>query len=193
MNKIFKNVIKHTSVVVVCTALFSGAVLNGCKKEEVVIANQNDAGKNSVFSENTSGDAAINKLTGYYSVTGTRTLYIGSASDSVVNLVIDLAPYSPKIITSADARTLLCDYADLGYSGGFPLGYQYVITFYPRKKTFNVEPNEIMSSSIAPGSWLVYEKNLNPISRRFHFKTKYANSSSGYVRITDETLTWMSK
>ena len=48
-------------------------------------------------------------------------------------------------------------------------------------------------SAYRPRSWVLYEKSFNPIMSQFHFKTKYANASSGYDRIVDETLTWQSK
>ena len=173
--------------------LASAILFNGCKKEGTVITPANSVNERSDIAGDICRGATISRLTGWYNATGTRTLFIGAASDSAINLVIDLAPYSPKEMTSLDARSLVCDYADLGYGGPFQLGYQYIIRFYPRKNTFDVQPNEIMASLIVPGSWVVYEKSFNPIMRQFHFKTKYANASSGYDRIVDETLTWQSK
>jgi hypothetical protein len=163
-----------------------------CKKESIITANQQQSVSTS-SADNIHKTDLINLLVGSYSVAGTRTLYIGDASDSVVNLVIDLSVYSPKTVTSLNATTLLCDYADLGYAGGIPLGWQYVITFYPAKKSFDVQPNDIMASQIIPGTWMVYNKKYNPIKRQFYFKTAYSNGSSGYDRITEETLTWQSK
>ena len=173
------------AIVIICTA--------GCKKDNINQAAVQPADQfASASSEDMSAVNRLRKLAGSYTDDGTRTLYIGDASDSVVNSVIGLKAYSPKTIvpcsTCVSHTAMLFDYADLGF-----LGYQYIITFKPGQKDFDLDPNDVMTANILPGSWIVYEKSFDTSTRQFHFKTGYANLYSGYDRITDETLVWQSK
>jgi len=162
--------------------LFFLCFFTACRKENTMSQSSNATSLQNAKAEQDFPPARIDMLTGNYSVTGTRTLYFGNINDDSVNFIFDLSTVSPKVMTATDKYTLLCDYADLGASG-----WQYVIHYDINIGDWTVQPNDIMASSITPGSFKVLVKKFAKAQIKFYLKTFYINLS-GNDRVTEETL-----
>lgn len=121
-----------------------------------------------------------NALSGLYISELTKKLYTGAAGGDPVQTV-DTAIGKSLIPLNQDSSLL--DYADLGSNG-----WRYILGYDITADTLIVKPNNIIESSIQPGSFKVIKKEYNPPSTDIYIKTSYKNLS-GDERIVEETLT----
>lgn len=138
----------------------------------------------------TSGIIYLNQIgspiSGRYTVTGTRTNYIGMASAGVVETVVDLSTLPAKVTNTTSYTSATINYSDLGISG-----WQYVVTYNPLNKTVSIAPNDIMldfATGIREDSFVIEAQEFDPVKRVLHFKTRYTNEA-GNERVVDEYLT----
>jgi len=138
----------------------------------------------------TSGVIYLNQvgspISGRYTVTGTRTNYIGKAADGVVETIVDLSSVGTKVTNTASYTSANINYSDLGISG-----WQYIITYNPANNGVSIAANSIMLNAftgVREDSFIVEVQEFDPVKRILHFKTRYTNEA-GNERVIDEYLT----
>jgi len=125
-------------------------------------------------------------VSGRYKVTGTRTNYIGKASDGNVETIVDLSVLPVKTTTTTSYENLSIDYSDLGIAG-----WKYLIYYDPADKVVTIVPNSVMANDATgykAGSFVVEVQDFDAVNRILHFKTRYTNEA-GNERVVDEYLT----
>jgi hypothetical protein len=122
-----------------------------------------------------------NEFAGIYNSTGTKTLYSGDAADSSVDTTISFSLVKSLIPISPTSSQI--DYADLGTNG-----WKYTLGTSPEDGSFFVAPNDVILSSVQPGSFNVLSKSFDSTSKVLYIKTSYKNLS-GNERIVEESLT----
>ena len=122
-----------------------------------------------------------NKLAGLYNTDGKRILYVGNASDNVISETDTFKIAKSVIPVTADTAQL--DYADLGANG-----WKYILSYGVSGNGFTVSPNDIILSSVQPGTFQILDADLDPVTKNMHLKTSYKNLS-GNERIVEESLT----
>jgi len=125
-------------------------------------------------------------IAGRYTVSGTRTNYVGPISAGIVETVTDLSTMATKTTATQSFTNVTIDYADLGIAG-----WQYEITYNPVGKTVSIAPNDIImgaGTGVLEGSFIVDIQAYDPVTKVLHFKTEYTNQA-GNARVIDEYLT----
>ncbi len=121
-------------------------------------------------------------IVGDYSVTGNRTDYFGASSINNIDTAYDIN--LEKEISIVDANLYDADYANQG-----SLGWKYLISIdHNLPGGIVVSPNEIMSLSIQPNSFVVFDATYDATTNFIHLKTGYTNST-GDDRIIEENFT----
>ena len=122
-----------------------------------------------------------NQLSGIYTSTGNKTMYIGDAADNNIESTDSFSLNKSLIPISAIHSEL--DYADLG-----PNGWRYSLSFGEDGNTFTVGMNEIIAYSVQAGSFKVLASSYDAVTGDMYIKTSYKNST-GNERIVEESLT----
>ena len=122
-----------------------------------------------------------NKLTGIYTSTGNKIMYIGDSANNHISST-DSFTLSKNLIP-LDAHSSQLDYANLGANG-----WEYIIGFSIDDGSFFVHANDVILSSIQPNSFKVITATFNASTNAIYIKSSYKNSS-GDERIVEESLT----
>jgi hypothetical protein len=120
------------------------------------------------------------ELSGIYNSSGLKVMYNGDAGDSSVN-ASDSFSLTKNLIPNGTNSEL--DYADLGGNG-----WKYILGFSTDGGAFFVNGNNIIQSSVEPGSFKVLQATFDSTTKDIYIKTSYKNAS-GNERIVEESLT----
>jgi len=120
-------------------------------------------------------------LSGQYTSTGKRVLYIGdTASDNIQS--VDTFTVNKDLVPGTDGTSTL-DYADIGANG-----WQYVLSLSADDNSLIVHPNAVILNSIQAGSFMVLSSSFDPTTKNIYIRSRYKNLN-GDERIVEESLT----
>jgi len=125
-------------------------------------------------------------LAGEYTVTGTRTDYLGPVSAGNVYNVTDLSTLGYKFAVTDSTNVVSIDYSDLGSAG-----WQYIVTFNPNGNAVSLVPNSVIlnqETGCLEGSFIIDAQEYNPVTKTLHFKTEYSDLNNN-SRVIEEYLT----
>jgi len=120
-------------------------------------------------------------LSGEYTSTGSRVLYVGDSANGDIQSV-QAFTVNKNLVPGTDGSSIL-DYADLG-----PNGWQYILSLSTDDNSLVVQANTVMLNSIQAGSFQVLSSRFDPSTKDIYIRTRYKNSS-GDDRIVEESLT----